>query len=97
MNDISLKTYRRYVDDSHARFESKECTMKFLKVLNQKDPQIQYTIEEQSEADQLSFLDVNVINIIFVINKMVDMNLKYIEKRPLQMYKLKNHRVAILS
>ena len=62
LNNISLKTYRRYVDDSHARFESKECTIKFLKVLNQQDPQIQYTIEEQSEADQLSFLDVNVIN-----------------------------------
>ena len=81
-----MKTYHRYVDDSHARFESKECTIKFLKVLNQQDPQIQYTIEEQSEADQLSFLDVNVIN-----NKKVDMNLKYIAKRPLQMYKLKNH------
>ena len=25
LNDISLKTYRRYVDDSHRRFESKEC------------------------------------------------------------------------
>jgi len=62
LNNISIKTYRRYVDDSHARFESKDCSMKFLDVLNQQDPQIQYTMEEQSEADQLSFLDVTVIN-----------------------------------
>ena len=72
-----MKTYRRYVDDSHARFESKECTIKFLKVLNQQDPQIQYTIEEQSEVDQLLFLDVNVIN-----TKKDRYEFKYIANRP---------------
>ena len=61
-NDISLKTYRRYVDDSHARFETEECSLKFLDILNKQDQQIQYTIEKQSNDGELSFLDVTVTN-----------------------------------
>ena len=60
--NISLKTYRRYVDDSHARFESEECSLKFLEVLNKQDQQIQYTIESQNDDSELSFLDVTVTN-----------------------------------
>ena len=43
--DIAPKTFRRYVDDSHARFGSRNNATEFLNVLNSLDPQIQYTIE----------------------------------------------------
>ena len=41
---IVPKTFRRYVDDSHARFRSRSNVTEFLNVLNSQDPQIQYTI-----------------------------------------------------
>ena len=41
---IVPKTFRKYVDDSHARFRSRSNVTEFLNVLNSQDPQIQYTI-----------------------------------------------------
>ena len=38
--DIALKTFRRYVDDSHARFERRSNATDFLNVLNSQGPQI---------------------------------------------------------
>ena len=43
--NISPKTFNRYVDDSHARFENKQKSLQFLEILNKQDSSIQYTIE----------------------------------------------------
>ena len=43
--DIAPTTFRRYVDDSHARFGIRNNATEFLNVPNSQDPQIQYTIE----------------------------------------------------
>ena len=46
---ISLKTHRRYVDDSHTRFQEIEDASKFKDILNKQDPRIQHTMEEERE------------------------------------------------
>ena len=43
--DISPKTFKHYVGDSHARFENKQKSLQFLEILNKKDSSIQYTTE----------------------------------------------------
>ena len=43
--NISPKTFKRYVDDSHARFKKKKKSLQFLEILNKRDSSIQYTIE----------------------------------------------------
>ena len=35
--NISTKTFKRYVDDSHARFENKQKSLQFLEILNKQD------------------------------------------------------------
>ena len=53
--DIAPKTYHRYVDESHARFGSRNNATEFLNVLNSQDPQIQYTIEYENGQKELNF------------------------------------------
>ena len=60
-NRYAPKTFYRYVDDSHARFERAEDVDKFLVELNSQDPKIQYTVEKE-EKGQLPFLDFNICN-----------------------------------
>ena len=55
-------TYRRYVDDSHSRFENESQSDKFLEVLNSQDEKIQYTAEKEVTPGELAFLDVLIIN-----------------------------------
>ena len=43
VTQIQPKTFKRYVDDSHARFTSKHHANTFLEILNKQDPAIQYT------------------------------------------------------
>ena len=59
---IAPKTFRRYVDDSHARFGSRKNATEFLNVLNSQDPQIQYTIQYKNDNKELNFLDVTIRN-----------------------------------
>ena len=59
---IAPKTFRRYVDDSHARFESRNNATEFLNVLNSQDPRIQYTLQYESDNKELNFLDVTIRN-----------------------------------
>ena len=59
---IAPKTFRRYVDDSHARFGSRKNATEFLNVLNSQDPQIQYTIQYKNDTKELNFLDVTIRN-----------------------------------
>ena len=55
---ISSKTFCRYVDDSHARFGSRNNAILFISC----DPQIQYTKEYENDDKELNFLDVTVKN-----------------------------------
>ena len=56
--DIAPKAFHRYVDDSHARFESRNNATEFLNILNIQDPQIQYIIVYENDNKELNFLDV---------------------------------------
>ena len=60
--DIAPQTFRRYVDDSHARLGSRNNATEFLKVLNSQDAQMQYTIEYENDNKELNFLDVTIRN-----------------------------------
>jgi len=62
MQGCCPKSFRRYVDDSHARFNLDEEAESFKTILNQQDESIQYTIETQNASSQLSFLDITVMN-----------------------------------
>ena len=55
-------TYKRYVDDSHARFMSEDSSNDFLEILNSQDNKIQYTIEREVTPGELPFLDVLIRN-----------------------------------
>ena len=46
---LDLKSYLRYVDDSHARFSNIQEAEQFQTILNKQHPAIQYTIEIESE------------------------------------------------
>ena len=56
--NLAAKTFKRFVDDSHARFNNRKHLLKFLDILNRQDPSIQYTIEFENGCKQLSFFDV---------------------------------------
>ena len=58
--NLAPKTFKRFVDDSHARFSNREQSLQFLEILNSQDPSIQCTIEFENENKQLSFLDVTI-------------------------------------
>ena len=63
--EISLsppKTFRRYVDDSHARFSNIQEAESFQVTLNQQHPKIQYTVDKENDNKELEFLDVKVKN-----------------------------------
>ena len=47
--DIAPKTFCQYVDDSHARFGSRNNATEFLNILNSQDPQIQYITEYEND------------------------------------------------
>ncbi|XP_065662793.1 uncharacterized protein LOC136085418 [Hydra vulgaris] len=56
---LDLKSYLRYVDDSHARFSNIQEAEKFKIILNKQHPAIQYTIETENHNKTLNFLDIN--------------------------------------
>ena len=53
------KYYRRYVDDIFLMFESRNHVKKFLKYMNSRHPNIQFTCEEEY-SNKISFLDISV-------------------------------------
>ena len=55
-------THRRYVDDTHDRFTTKETSEEFLRVLNSQEPRIQFEPEYEDNNKQLNFLDCTIIN-----------------------------------
>ena len=58
--NVAPKTHTRYVDDTHARFTSKEQSREFLNILNKQDKHIQFTIEDENEEICLNFLDIKL-------------------------------------
>ena len=42
---IAPKLFRRFVEDSHARFQNRSHANKFLVILNKQDSAIKYTVE----------------------------------------------------
>ena len=59
---IVPKTFRRFVNDSHARFQEKFHADTFLEVLNKQDPSIKYTLEFEDHKHLLTFLEINITN-----------------------------------
>ena len=57
---IAPKTFRRFVDDSHARFQERSHANKFLEILNKQDPAIKYTVESEDNKHSLNALDINI-------------------------------------
>ena len=48
--NLSPRTYRRYVDDTHTRFISKEQSREFRNILSKQDKRIQFIIEDENEG-----------------------------------------------
>ena len=72
--NLAPKTYRRYVDDTHARFTSKKQSRQFQNIRNKQDKQIQFTIEDENEEMCLKVLDIKIkiimgdMNLMFIAN-----------------------------
>ena len=60
--NLAPLTYKRYIDDSHARFETIHQSHSFLNTLNSQNKAIQYTMEKEGKSRKLNFLDVTIIN-----------------------------------
>ena len=59
---IAPTIYRRFVDDSHARFPNERESIEFLDLLNKENEAIQFTIETEDDNKTLNFLDVKITN-----------------------------------
>ena len=55
-------THRRYVDDTHDRFNTKRKSEKFLNILNSIERKIQFTAEYEDDDKALHFLDTTTKN-----------------------------------
>ena len=60
--NLAPKTYRRYVDDTHARSTSKEQSREFQNILNKQGKHIQFTKEYENEKNFLNFLEIKTKN-----------------------------------
>ena len=60
--NLAPKTFKRFVDDSQAKFNNREQSLQFLDILNIQDLSIQYTIEFENKKKQLNFLDISITN-----------------------------------
>jgi hypothetical protein len=59
---LDLKSFYRYVDDSHARFPNFDQSDTFLEILNKQSDKVQYTIEREDENKALNFIGLHVVN-----------------------------------
>ncbi|XP_065667657.1 uncharacterized protein LOC136087953 [Hydra vulgaris] len=62
VNSFQSIIYKRYIDDTHARFDSKEKQELFLKTLNEQKSSTKYTFELENGRKQLNFLDIPITN-----------------------------------
>ena len=59
---IAPKTFRRFVDDNHARFQERSHTNKFLEILNKQNPAMKYMVEFEDHKHSLNILDISITN-----------------------------------
>ena len=59
---VAPRSFLRYVDDSHARFNTNDASLKFQNILNEQHPNIKYTIETEDDNKRLQFLDLDIHN-----------------------------------
>ena len=59
---MNPKTHRRYVDDSHTRFDIMNQASRFLVELNSQDERVQYTMEIEAEDKSLAILQIRTKN-----------------------------------
>ena len=55
-------THKRYVDDTHDRFNSIEESESFLEILNNQDARIRFEPEYENANKELNYLDTTIIN-----------------------------------
>ena len=79
---IPPKTFGRFIDDSHARFQERSNAYKFLKILSKQDSAIKYTVVFEDHEHLLNSLDINITN--SATNK--EENSNYIKKTQSQTY-----------
>ena len=60
--NLAPKMFRWYLDDTHARFTSKEQSRESQNILHKQDKHIQFTIEDENEEKCLNFLDIKIKN-----------------------------------
>ena len=60
--NLAPLTYKRYVDDRHAIFETVHQSHSFLNILNEQNRAIQYTMEKEDQSQKPNFLDVTIKN-----------------------------------
>ncbi|XP_065672204.1 uncharacterized protein LOC136090028 [Hydra vulgaris] len=56
-----IKSFYRYVDDSHARFSNLKQAEQFQTILSRQRPSLKYTIEVENKNKILHFLDITAI------------------------------------
>ena len=59
---VAPKSFLRFVDDSHARFDDLEKASLFHDILNQQNEHINYTIEIEDLEKSLKYMDLNIQN-----------------------------------
>ena len=60
--NVVPKSFLRYVDDSHSRFENMEKAEMFQQILNDQDRNLQYTMEVENPDKSLNYLDLKITN-----------------------------------
>ena len=74
--NLAPKTNNWYVDDTHARFKSKEQSREFQKILNKQNKHIQFTIGDENEEKCFNFLEIKIknnngdMNLMFIANQL---------------------------
>ena len=59
---VAPKSFLRYVDDSHSRFNDLQQAHSFQDILNAQDQHIQYTMDIENSSKTLQFLDLAITN-----------------------------------
>ena len=59
-NNLSPNLYLRYIDDIYAVFDSDSASTQFLDILNSQHKDIKFTLEKNTNRENLPFLDVQI-------------------------------------
>ena len=59
---IKIKSFKQYLDNSHARVTNLNDANRFLNILNKQHPKIQYTMEIENQLKTINFLDLTIMN-----------------------------------